>query len=115
MLRTVKKLDRRMFTKSSIMVGLGEKEEDVRLSMMHLRDAGVDFLTIGQYLRPSKRHLKVAEYVDPPTFDRYQRMGEEMGFRYVASGALVRSSYKAGEFYVRSIVRPEKAISEVQN
>lgn len=114
-LRTVKKLDGRTFTKSSIMVGLGEKEEEIRLSMMHLRDAGVDFLTIGQYLRPSKRHLEVVEYVDPLAFERYQRMGEEMGFRYVASGPLVRSSYKAGEFYIRSIVRPEKTISEVQN
>ena len=58
-LRTVKKLDRRMFTKSSIMVGLGEREEEVRLAMKHLREAGVDFLTLGQYLRPSKRHLPV--------------------------------------------------------
>ena len=104
-LRTVKKLDRRMFTKSSIMVGLGEREEEVRLAMMHLRDAGVDFLTLGQYLRPSARHLPVKEYVRPETFETYRKMGEEMGFRYVASGPLVRSSYRAGEFFIRSIVR----------
>jgi len=112
-LRTVKKLDRRMFTKSSIMVGLGEREEEIRLAMMHLRDAGVDFLTVGQYLRPSNRHLRVQEYVRPEVFETYRRMGEEMGFSYVASGPLVRSSSRAGEFYIRSIVRPEKTISEL--
>jgi lipoic acid synthetase len=113
-LRTVKKLDRRMFTKSSIMVGLGEREEEVRLAMSHLRGAGVDFLTIGQYLRPSRRHLPVKEYVKPETFEAYRAMGVEMGFRHVASGPLVRSSYRAGEFFARSIVRKEKTISEVQ-
>jgi len=111
-LRTVKKLDRRMFTKSSIMLGLGEKEEDVQLAMRHLRDAGVDFLTIGQYLRPSHRHLPVDEYVSPETFDAYRAMGERLGFRYVASGPLVRSSYRAGEFFIRSIVRGPAAIDE---
>ena len=112
-LRTVKKLDRRLFTKSSLMVGLGEGEEEVRLAMVHLREAGVDFLTIGQYLRPSNRHLKVAEYVTPETFERYRRMGEQLGFKYVASGPLVRSSYKAGEYYIRSIVQQGKTISEL--
>ncbi len=106
-LRTVKKLSGRVFTKSSIMVGLGEKEEEVRLAMMHLRDAGVDFLTVGQYLRPSKRHLPVVEYVTPAEFDRYQRFGEDAGFRYVASGPLVRSSYRAGEFFIRSVLEKE--------
>ncbi len=100
-LRNVKKLDGRMMTKSSIMVGLGEEEEEVRLTMKHLRDAGVDFLTVGQYLRPSRRHLPVAEYVSPERFDAYRAMGERMGFLYVASGPLVRSSYRAGEFFVR--------------
>jgi lipoic acid synthetase len=108
-LRNVKKLSRRIYTKSSIMVGLGEKEDEVRLTMMHLRDAGVDFLTVGQYLRPSKRHLPVLEYVTPSEFDRYQRMGEEMGFKYVASGPLVRSSYRAGEFFIRSVLEKDRA------
>jgi lipoic acid synthetase len=54
------------------------------------------------------------EYVPPPVFDKYRRMGEELGFRYVASGPLVRSSYRAGEFYIRSIVRPDKTISELR-
>ncbi len=113
-LRTVKKLNRRMLTKSSIMLGLGEGEEEMRLAMVHLRDAEVDFLTIGQYLRPSKRHLKVMEYVSQGIFDKYRQMGEDMGFRYVASGPLVRSSYRAGEFYIRSIARPNKTISELR-
>jgi lipoyl synthase len=112
-LRTIKKLDKRMFTKSSIMLGLGEEEEEVRMTMLHLREAGVDFLTLGQYLRPSARHLPVKEYVRPEVFDNYRKMGEEMGFKYVASGPLVRSSYRAGEFFIRSIVRKSETIDEV--
>ncbi len=112
-LRSVKKLDRSMFTKSSIMLGLGEREEEVRLAMMHLREAGVDFLTVGQYLRPSARHLPVADYVSPKTFDHYKRVGEgEYGFRYVASGPLVRSSYRAGELFVGSLLKRRTTINE---
>ncbi len=108
-LRSVKKLDGAMFTKSSIMLGLGEREEEVRLAMMHLRDAGVDFLTVGQYLRPSARHLPVAEYITPATFEHYKRVGEEeFGFKYVASGPLVRSSYRAGEFFISSLLKERK-------
>ena len=106
-LRNVKKLNPRTFTKSSIMVGLGETEEEVAAAMAHLRLAGVDFLTIGQYLRPSKRHLPVAEYVKPPQFERYRVLGEGLGFRYVASGPLVRSSYRAGEFFIRSAIESD--------
>ena len=112
-LRDVKKVDPGVFTKSSIMVGLGETEEEVRLAMMHLRDAGVDFLTLGQYLRPSQRHLPVVEYVPPSTFETYREMGEGMGFRYVASGPLVRSSYRAGELFVESVVRKGTANDEI--
>ena len=101
-LRNVKKLDSRIFTKSSIMVGLGETEEEVTQAMVHLRGADVDFLTVGQYLRPSPRHLKVAEYVNPDQFARYRGIGEGLGFLYVASGPLVRSSYRAGEFFIRT-------------
>jgi len=103
-LRNVKKLSRRVYTKSSIMVGLGESEEEVAQAMTHLRQAEVDFLTVGQYLRPSARHLKVVEYVTPEQFHRYRTIGEELGFRYVASGPLVRSSYRAGEFYIRAAI-----------
>jgi lipoic acid synthetase len=114
-LRSIKKLDPSMFTKSSIMLGLGEKEEEVRLAMMHLRDAGVDFLTIGQYLRPSSRHLVVEEYVKPEVFEQYKRIGEEeFGFKYVASGPLVRSSYRAGELFIGSLLRQKTTtINEV--
>ncbi len=103
-LRTVKKLGSHAYTKSSIMVGLGETEEEVAQAMTHLRQADVDFLTVGQYLRPSPRHLKVVEYVRPEQFERYRLIGEGMGFRYVASGPLVRSSYRAGEFYIRTAI-----------
>ncbi len=103
-LRNVKKLDARLHTKSSLMVGLGESEEEVGAAMVHLRRAGVDFLTVGQYLRPSSRHLPVAEYVKPSQFERYRAIGEKLGFRYVASGPLVRSSYRAGEFFIRSAI-----------
>jgi lipoic acid synthetase len=104
-LRNVKKLDPGVYTKSSIMVGLGESEEEVYQAMTHLRQADVDFLTVGQYLRPSARHLKVADYVDPIHFGRYRAMGEELGFLYVASGPLVRSSYRAGEFFIRTAIQ----------
>lgn len=106
-LRNVKKLDRSIYTKSSIMVGLGEREEEIELAMMHLRNVDVDFLTIGQYLRPSKRHLEVKEYVSPEKFEYYRQMGMKMGFKYVASGPFVRSSYRAGEFFIRSLARSQ--------
>lgn len=106
-LRNTKKLNDRIFTKSSIMVGLGETEEEVTRTMAHLRMAGVDFLTVGQYLRPSPRHLKVVEYVTPGQFERYRSIGEGMGFSYVASGPLVRSSYRAGEFFIRTAIETD--------
>jgi len=111
-LRNVKKLSRHIYTKSSIMVGLGESEEEVTQAMTHLRQADVDFLTVGQYLRPSPRHLKVAEYVKPEQFYRYRTIGEGLGFRYVASGPLVRSSYRAGEFYLRAAIERDSGRSQ---
>jgi lipoic acid synthetase len=88
-------------TKSSIMVGLGENEAEVEETLRDLRTVGVEIVTIGQYLRPSPRHLPVAEYVAPERFAAYREEGLRLGFRYVASGPLVRSSYRAGELYVR--------------
>ncbi len=82
-------------TKSGIMLGLGELEEEVIDTMKDLRDARVDVVTIGQYLQPSKKHLPVKEFITPDQFKKYERLGLEMGFRHVESGALVRSSYKA--------------------
>lgn len=82
-------------TKSGIMLGLGETEEEVLETMQDLADAKVDVLTIGQYLQPSKKHLPVIEFITPEQFDKYKEIGLTMGFKYVESGALVRSSYKA--------------------
>jgi len=82
-------------TKSGIMLGLGELEEEVIETMEDLRKANVDVVTIGQYLQPSKKHLPVKEFILPAQFKKYEELGLEMGFRHVESGALVRSSYKA--------------------
>jgi lipoic acid synthetase len=82
-------------TKSGIMLGLGEREEEVLETMRDLRDAHVDVVTIGQYLQPSKKHLPVKEFIIPEQFKKYEAIGLDMGFRHVESGALVRSSYKA--------------------
>jgi lipoic acid synthetase len=82
-------------TKSGIMLGLGETREEVLQTLDDLRGAGVDIVTIGQYLQPSKKHLPVKRFVTPDEFDEYREAGLEMGFRHVESGALVRSSYKA--------------------
>ncbi len=82
-------------TKSGIMLGLGEMEEEVIQTMKDLRSVGLDVLTIGQYLQPSKKHLPVKEFITPEQFKKYETIGLEMGFRHVESGALVRSSYKA--------------------
>jgi len=97
LLKTVKEIDDSIYTKSGLMVGLGEKKEEIVNSMQDLRSVDCDFLTIGQYLAPSDNHHPVVEYVHPEVFDRYKTMGEEMGFKYVASAPFVRSSYHADE------------------
>jgi lipoic acid synthetase len=86
-----------LLTKTGIMVGLGETEAELKAVMQDLVDIGCDIMTIGQYLRPSKEHIEIVEYVTPETFVRYKKLGEEMGIRFIASGPLVRSSYKAAE------------------
>ncbi|SKB86382.1 lipoyl synthase [Maribacter arcticus] len=82
-------------TKSGIMLGLGEHEDEVITTLADLRSVNVDVVTIGQYLQPSKKHLPVKEFITPEQFKKYEEIGLEMGFRHVESGALVRSSYKA--------------------
>jgi len=82
-------------TKSGIMLGLGETEAEVIETMQDLANAKVDILTIGQYLQPSKKHLPVIEFISPEQFNKYKEIGLKMGFKYIESGALVRSSYKA--------------------
>jgi len=111
-LRGAKRVDPATFTKSSLMLGLGETGDEVLDAMGRLREAGADFLTLGQYLRPSAQHAPVREYVAPERFDELGRIGREMGFRYVASGPLVRSSYKAGEFFAAGLVRERRALRE---
>ncbi|MCG9970848.1 lipoyl synthase [Christiangramia crocea] len=82
-------------TKSGIMLGLGEQEEEVIQTLHDLKEAGVDVVTIGQYLQPSKKHLPVKQFVTPDQFKKYEEIGLDLGFRHVESSALVRSSYKA--------------------
>ena len=97
------------FTKTSIMVGFGETEDEVVETLADLRAAGVDIVTFGQYLRPTQevRHLPVVEFVPPAQFARYKQLAEDMGFLYVASGPMVRSSYKAGELFMEGLIRSE--------
>jgi lipoic acid synthetase len=96
-------------TKSSIMVGLGEGTAEVEQSMRDLRAVGVEVLTLGQYLRPSAWHLPVVEFVTPETFAAYESEGRRLGFRYVASGPLVRSSYRAGELFMKGVLASHAA------
>ncbi len=109
LLQRVKKMDPNVFTKSGIMVGLGETEEQVLSLMKDLRQVDCDFLTIGQYLAPSKEHLDVVEYVHPDVFKRYEDMAYELGFKHVASAPFVRSSYNAEN--LRSVLDAEKHAS----
>ena len=98
-----------MKTKSSIMLGVGETHDEVVQAMKDLRSVGCDILTLGQYLRPSEKHLPVAEFVRPEAFAALEQEGLSLGFRFVAAGPLVRSSYKAGEFFIQGWVEKERA------
>jgi lipoic acid synthetase len=97
LLQNVKNMDSSIYTKSGIMVGLGEKEEEVINTLKDLRVVDCDLLTVGQYLRPSNKHHPVIEYIHPDLFKKYEQVAYELGFKYVASGPLVRSSYHADE------------------
>ncbi len=104
-LQKIKDMDSSIYTKSSIMLGLGETEEEVIQTIKDLRSVGVDILTMGQYLQPTLKHLPVVEYVTPQKFNTYKETAKLMGFIYVAAGPLVRSSYKAGEFFLENVIR----------
>ena len=94
-----------IYTKSSLMLGLGEYDGEVYQTLSDLRENGVNFVTLGQYLQPSPRHLEVFEYVSPLKFETWKYVAEdELKFLYCASGPLVRSSYRAGEFFIRSLI-----------
>ncbi|XP_053600256.1 lipoyl synthase, mitochondrial [Plodia interpunctella] len=110
-LETAKEINPDLITKTSIMLGLGETDEQVEQTMKDLRDVGVDCLTLGQYMQPTKKHLKVFEYVTPAKFKQWEDKGNELGFLYTASGPLVRSSYRAGEFFITSLLKDRKAKS----
>ena len=97
-LEQVKEIDSTIYTKSGIMLGLGETKDEVIQTLEDLREIGVDAVTIGQYLRPTMRHLPVVEYIHPKEFKEYEKIGEDLGFAFVASGPFIRSSYNAIEF-----------------
>src|SRR5690349_4440684 len=111
LLQRVKELDPSIFTKSGIMVGLGEERNEVLQLMDDLRSANVDFMTIGQYLQPSKKHHPVVRFVTPDEFKSYETVGKTKGFLLVASSPLTRSSHHAGEDFARLRAAREKLLS----
>eukprot|EP01112_Ceratiomyxa_fruticulosa_P012685 TRINITY_DN3527_c0_g1_i1.p1 TRINITY_DN3527_c0_g1~~TRINITY_DN3527_c0_g1_i1.p1 ORF type:complete len:379 (+),score=58.36 TRINITY_DN3527_c0_g1_i1:235-1371(+) len=104
-LRHAKQVNKNLITKTSLMLGVGETDEEVMKTLKDIYDNGIDCVTLGQYLQPTKRHMKVESYVTPEKFQYWKEVGEKMGFKYVASGPFVRSSYKAGEFYLKNLVQ----------
>lgn len=111
----VKKVDPTRFTKSSLMLGLGETDEEILQTLKDLRAIDCDVITFGQYLQPTARHLKVQSYITPEKFQEWQKISEDMGFLYVASGPLVRSSYRAGEFFMKSMIERKNKNKEQQH
>ncbi|MCB0376912.1 MAG: lipoyl synthase [Bdellovibrionales bacterium] len=107
-LAEVKKRDSQMYTKSSLMLGLGETDEEVLQAMKDLKAVGCDVITFGQYLQPTPRHLKVIEYITPDKFKHWEQVAQDMDFLYCASGPLVRSSYKAGEYFMKGVIEKRR-------
>ena len=103
-LANVRALNPRIYTKSAILLGLGETAGEVVETMRDLRARDVDILTLGQYLQPTRKHLPVAEFLHPDRFREYEEQGMRLGFRYVAAGPMVRSSYRAAEFFVEKML-----------
>lgn len=99
-----KQLNPALITKTSIMLGCGEQDHEIEQTLHDLREANVDVVTFGQYMRPTKKHMKVHKYIDPHMFQHWHNRATDLGFLYVASGPLVRSSYKAGEFFIKNIL-----------
>jgi len=104
-----------LITKTSIMLGCGETDEEVEQTLQDLRANHVDVVTFGQYLRPTPKHMKVSAFVEPSKFDYWGDRARELGFLYVASGPLVRSSYKAGEFFIENILKQRQALKVAKN
>lgn len=109
-LEAVKELEKGIYTKTSIMLGLGEKDEEILQTLKDLRAIECDVVTFGQYLQPTEKHLKVIEYITPEKFEFWKKEAESMGFLYVASGPLVRSSYRAGEFFMKGIINKQRQL-----
>ncbi len=110
-LDSVKQLSPSQYTKTSIMLGLGEKDEEVHQTLEDLKMVGCDVVTFGQYLAPTKRHarhLPVTEFIHPKKFDHWANVAKEMDFLYVASGPLVRSSYKAAEYFMKGVIDKQR-------
>jgi lipoic acid synthetase len=99
-LKKIKDINSMIYTKSSIMLGLGEAEDEVIQTIKDLKSVGVSILTIGQYLQPTPKHLPVIEFITPEKFNWFREIAEQIGFVYVASGPLIRSSYRAGEVFL---------------
>lgn len=97
----IKELNSELYSKSALMVGLGETQDELLTAMDDLRAVGTDILTIGQYLQPTQKHLPVQEFIHPDQFADLQAQAEQRGFLFVASGPLVRSSYRAGEYFMK--------------
>ena len=100
-----------VYTKTSLMLGLGETDEEILEVLKDLRRIHVDVVTFGQYLRPTEKHLSVVEYIVPDKFKLWERKAKEMGFRYAAAGAMVRSSYKAGEYFMRNMIEKDRTVT----
>jgi lipoic acid synthetase len=107
-LEAVKKHDPTRYTKTSLMLGLSETDEEILQTLKDLRAIDCDVVTFGQYLQPTPRHLKVEQYITPEKFKEWQDIAEGMGFLYVASGPLVRSSYRAGEFFMKGVIEKRR-------
>ncbi|KNG44267.1 Lipoyl synthase [Stemphylium lycopersici] len=107
-LRSAKEARPELITKTSMMLGLGETDEDLWHALRELRANGVDVVTFGQYMRPTKRHMAVHDYVTPDKFELWRQRALDMGFLYCASGPLVRSSYKAGEAFIENVLKKRR-------
>lgn len=104
-LENVKKMNPKIYTKSSIMLGLGEADDEIIQSMKDLRNIGTDIITFGQYLRPTDWHIPISEFISPEKFEYFKQKALELGFLFCASGPFVRSSYKAGELFVKNVIK----------
>jgi lipoic acid synthetase len=113
-LRAVKNFDSSCYTKTSLMLGLGETDAEILQTLKDLRSVNCDVVTFGQYLQPTPKHLKVEEFITPEKFNFWQKTAEDMGFLYVASGPLVRSSYRAGEFFMKGMIRKKQQAELLQ-